>query len=81
MNETLGSLGFERTGGRDGRSLFARGNILALSNATNRMNVGVTPGTGKTEITLEAAWLIAEDTGDCWRLMQELCGKLEQSAT
>jgi|TARA_Y100000310_G_scaffold211729_1_gene212460 hypothetical protein len=45
------------------------------------MNVGVTPGTGKTEITLEAAWLIAEDTGDCWRLMQELCGKLEQSAT
>lgn len=79
VKANLATLGFDETQSKNGITYFNRGSLLGdFSVKLIKINLGVKePHNGLSEITLEAAWVAAFDTGDFWILTTELVNKLE----
>lgn len=71
--------GFEKIGTKNNTIYFTRGALLGdFSVKVMKIKLGITPlGSYKFEITLQAGWLVAFDTGDFWTFIIELSKKLE----
>lgn len=75
----LAQYGFKKLGSKNDTIYFTRGALLGdFSVKLMKIKLGVTPlEPYKFEITLQAGWLVAFDTGDFWTFITELSRKLE----
>ena len=64
---------------KGGKSTFIRGSVLGdFSVEVVKVKLGVErKSDGEIELLLEAAWLVAFDTGDFWTFIHELAQKIE----
>ncbi|NES24739.1 MAG: hypothetical protein F6K41_38970, partial [Symploca sp. SIO3E6] len=81
LEKILASQGFQPIGKKNGRAYFTRGSVLGdISIKLAKIRVGVKEQTdGQSELTVEASWIVAFDTGDFWQFTSELAGKLEDA--
>lgn len=77
----LSDLGFKRTQHSSTQSKFSRGSIIGdISIKLAKINIILSKiSDNQQEITIEAAWVAAFDTGDHWQFITELAEKLEQA--
>lgn len=82
LEKKLASFGFKKSAEKDGRIYFVRGHILGdFSIKLAKIRLGFKNlQNNRSEVTLEASWVAAFDTGDCWTFLTELSQKLETSA-
>ncbi len=82
LEERLVSFGFKKYSEKEGKAYFVRGHILGdISIDLVKIKLGFKSlQNNKSEVTLEASWLILFDTGDSWTFLTELSRKLETSA-
>jgi len=81
VESKLATYGFKKSGSKDGFSYFERGSLLGdFSVKLIKVKLGVKePHVGLSEVTLEASWVVAFDTGDFWTFITELANKLENA--
>ena len=81
LEKKLASYGFKKASEKDGKTYFVRGHILgdfSIKLAKIRLGFKSLPNS-RSEITLEASWFMAFDTGDCWTFLAELSQKLQRN--
>lgn len=76
---TLSRYGFTKKAKRGSITKYSRGHLIGdLSIKLAKVNLLVTlPYSGYTEISIEAGWVVAVDTGDFWEFLTELKEKIE----
>ena len=83
LESKLATYGFKKSGSKVGFSYFERGSLLgdfSFSVKLMKVKLGVKePHDGLSEVTLQASWVVAFDTGDFWTLITELANKLENA--
>ena len=81
LEEKLAEYGFHKTKQKGATATFTRGSVLGdLSIELVRVDVGLTRlNDSELEVTLQAGWVAAFDTGDHWKLITELRSKLENA--
>ena len=82
LEKKLVSFGFKKSSEKDGKIWFVRGHVLGdISIELVKIKLGFKSlQSNRSEVTLEASWLILFDTGDCWTFLTELSQKLGTSA-
>ena len=77
----LAQYGFKKSKVGSGIDYYDRGTLLGdFSAKLLKVKLGVSnPVNRKTTITLEAAWIVAFDTGDFWSFINELKTKLQNA--
>lgn len=78
VEEVMSSLGFKKKKDRGGLTKYSRGSIAGdMSIKLMKVNVTFCPvSDGKLPYSVEAAWVVAFDTGDHWKFTKELGDKL-----
>lgn len=78
VEQTMASLGFKKGKSRGGLTEYSRGSVIGdLSIKLSKVKVTYHPViNGKLSFTVEAAWVVAFDTGDHWQFTKELGDKL-----
>ena len=81
LEAKLANFGFKKSSSKNGITYFQRGSLLGdFSVKLLKIKLGVAePKNGMSEITLEAGWIVAFDTGDFWIFITELSTKLEEA--
>ena len=81
LEEMLAEFGFEKVGGDKSLMKFSRGFVLGdFSIKLAKINVGLkTIADNEHEITVQAGWVAAFDTGDHWQLIAELGERIENA--
>lgn len=81
LDRKLAHYGFKKTKSDGGTDYYTRGSLLGdLSVNLMKVRLGVSkPENGKAELTLEASWVVAFDTGDFWSFISELGQKVENA--
>ena len=81
LEEKLARYGFRKTKQRGATASFTRGSVLGdLSIELAKVDVGLIRLNDKAlEITVQAGWVAAFDTGDHWKLITELGRRLENT--
>jgi len=81
LEEKLSSFGFKKV--KDEKTLikFARGSVLGdISIKLAKINVALKEiSEHEHEITIQAGWIAAIDTGDHWQFINELSNKIEST--
>ena len=79
LESTLSEYGFIKKSKNVSITKYSRGHILGdFSIKLAKVNLLVTePNSGCVEISIEAGWVVAFDTGDFWKFLTELKGKIE----
>ena len=79
VEQTMASLGFKKSKSRGGVTEYSRGSVVGdLSIKLSKVKVTFHPvSNGKLPFAVEAAWVVAFDTGDHWQFTKELGDKLE----
>jgi hypothetical protein len=80
LEKELANYGFRKTDEEGNRAKFTRGSVLGdFSINLAKVNVGVIEhAQNRHELTVEAGWMVAFDTGDHWKFLTELCDKLRK---
>ena len=81
LEKNLVELGFKKKGESGAKTKFSRGSLLkdfSVERAAVDICLYKLSGT-KYEITVNAGWVAAFDTGDLWQLMTELSKKIESA--
>ncbi len=78
IEQKLTELGFKKLDENDSTLKFSRGSILGdISIKLTRVDVGLQIiSSSELEVTVQAGWLAAVDTGDHWSFITELCEKI-----
>jgi len=81
IERKLSEFGFKKTSSKNDASKFSRGSILGdISIKLAKVNVGIQKITdNEHEITVQAGWVAAFDTGDHWQFLNELCNKIKDA--
>jgi hypothetical protein len=81
LESKLATFGFNKISSKNEFTYFNRGSLLGdFSIKLLKIKLGVKmPHDGLSEITLEAGWVVAFDTGNFWIFITELAGKLEKA--
>jgi len=81
VEEVMSSLGFEKKKDKSGSMTYSRGSIVGdISIKLMKINVTFSPtNDGCLPYTVEAAWVVAFDTGDHWEFTKQLGDKLENA--
>jgi hypothetical protein len=81
LDKELEQYGFKKSKSDGGTDYYTRGSLLGdFSVNLMKVRLGVSkPENGKAELTLEASWVVAFDTGDFWSFISELGRKLGNS--
>jgi hypothetical protein len=81
LEERLSEFGFRKVKHADSVARYSRGSVLGdFSINLAKVDVGlreISPGVH--EVTVQAGWVAAFDTGDHWQFITELASKLENS--
>ena len=79
LETSLSDYGFIKKTKNDSITKYSRGHILGdFSIKLAKVNLLVTePNSGCVEISIEAGWVAAFDTGDFWKFLTELKSKIE----
>jgi hypothetical protein len=80
LERELTGYGFRKTKEQGNRTMFVRGSLLGdFSINLAKVKAGlIERSTNRYELTVEAAWVAAFDTGDHWKFLKELCNKLTE---
>jgi hypothetical protein len=81
LEQKLSEYGFQKTKESDSKISFSRGSILGdISIKLAKVNVVIERlNGGECEVAVQAAWVVAFDTGDHWGFINELCEKLQNA--
>jgi hypothetical protein len=81
LESKLADFGFKMSGAKNGIIYFHRGQILGdFSVNLMKVKLGIKdPKKEVSELTLEAKWVAAFDTGDFWSFTTQLANKLENA--
>lgn len=81
IEEKLSIHGFKRIGDSNGVMTFSRGSVIGdISIKLAKVKIGVKNlSNAKLEVTIQAGWVAAFDTGDHWKFIMELCKQLENA--
>ena len=81
LESELSHFGFKKVKESGSVSRFSRGSIMGdFSINLARVDVAVRPiAPGEHELTVQAGWVAAFDTGDLWQFITELARKLENA--
>jgi len=81
VEEVMSSLGFEKKKDQGGSIKYSRGSIAGdISVKLMKINVTFSPiSNGNLPYTVEAAWVVAFDTGDHWDFTKQLGDKIESA--
>ena len=81
LEEKLAGFGFKKVKENDTSQVFTRGSVLGdISIKLAKVNVGLRKiGDNEHEVTVQAGWLAAFDTGDHWVFTKELSEKIENA--
>jgi len=81
LESRLTSCGFSKSGVNNKITYYYRGSLLGdFSIKLIKVKLGVSePENGMSDITLEASWVVAFDTGDLWTFITEISNKLEDA--
>ena len=79
LETVLSEYGFNKKAKNNSITKYSRGHILGdISIKLAKVNLLVTePTSGYVEISIEAGWVVAFDTGDFWKFLTELKDKIE----
>ena len=79
LEAVLSKYGFTKKNKTNSITKYSRGHILGdISIKLAKVNLLVTePESGSVEISIEAGWVVAFDTGDFWKFLTELKDKIE----
>lgn len=79
LEQKLSEFGFRKTKQKDSVSHFTRGSVLGdFSINLSKVNVALREvAPNEHELTVQAGWVAAFDTGDHWQFTTELASKLE----
>jgi len=82
LESRLASNGFSKSGTKNNTTYYHRGSLLGeFSVKLIKVKLGIAElEDGMSDVTLEASWVIACDTGDLWLFITELSSKLEETA-
>lgn len=81
LEEKLAEFGFKKVSDSEAFQRFSRGSVLGdLSIKLANVNIGLKEiAKDEHEITVQAGWVAAFDTGDHWRFTKELSEKIENA--
>jgi hypothetical protein len=81
LESRLASYGFSDSGTTNGITYYHRGSLLGdFSTKLIKVKLGIAElEDGMSDITMEASWVVAFDTGDFWSFITELSSKLESA--
>ena len=80
LEKLLSTYGFEKKSQNTNIAKYSRGHILGdFSIKLAKVNLLVTtPESDSVNVSIEAAWVVAFDTGDFWKFLTELKDKIEK---
>mgnify|MGYP000073368739 CR=1 FL=1 len=81
LDRKLAQYGFKKNMSDGSTDYYTRGSLIGdFSVNLMKVRLGVSKQeNGKSELTLEASWVVAFDTGDFWSFISELGHKLENA--
>ena len=81
LEEKLASFGFKKVRGNESFSKFTRGSVLGdISIKLAKVGVNIRKiADNEHEVTVQAGWIAAFDTGDHWKFTKELTEKIENT--
>ena len=81
LEEKLANFGFKKNKESESFQKFTRGSVLGdISIKLAKVNVGLRRvAENEHEITVQAGWVAAFDTGDHWEFTKELSAKIENA--
>lgn len=80
LEKILSRFGFVKKSQNTGLTKYSRGHVLGdFSIKLAKVNLLVTtPASDSVDISIEAGWVVAFDTGDFWKFLTELKEKVEK---